>query len=123
MEDVSFEILDGLKYEDVGEQSFFEDNNFLIEVEFEVGKEVKEYIVIRFKVVKVEIKESFRRGRWTCRDFLDIFVVFEGSDIKISFKDKEKINFGNSSVCSFVYYDYSQDDFFKNLLYIGYTLN
>lgn len=123
MEDVSFEILDGLKYEDVGEQSFLEDNNFLIEVEFEVGKEFKEYIVIRFKVVKVEIKELFCRGRWTCRDFLDIFVVFEGSDIKISFKDKEKINFGNSSACSFVYYDYGQDDFFKNLLYIGYTLN
>lgn len=58
-----------------------------------------------------------------CCDFLDIFVVFEGSDIKISFKDKEKINFGNLSVCSFVYYDYGQDDFFKNLLYIGYTLN
>lgn len=122
-EDASSEILDGSKYEDVGEQSPLEDNNFSTDAELEAGKEAKEHTVTRFKVVKVETKEPFHRGRWTCRDSLDTPAVSEGSDTKISFKDKEKTNSGNSSACSSIHYDYGQDDPSKNPLLTGYTLN
>lgn len=136
-EDASSEILDGSKYEDVGEQSPLEDNTFATEVpatevpttdaESDPGKEVKDkgdqQTVTRFKVVKVETKEPFRRGRWTCRDSLDTPAVPEGSDTKVGNKDREKTNSGNSSACSSIHYDYGQDDPSKNPLHAGNTLN
>jgi hypothetical protein len=132
-EDASSEILDGSKYEDVGDQSPLEDNTFATEVpattdvESEAGKEVKDkgdqQTVTRFKVVKVETKEPFRRGRWTCRDSLDTPAVSEGSDTKVGNKEREKTNSGNSSACSSVHYDYGQDDPSKNPLHTGNTLN
>lgn len=122
-EDASSEILDGSKYEDVGEQSPLEDNNFTADAESDVGKEAKEHTVTRFKVVKVETKEPFRRGRWTCRDSLD--TPAESSDTKGSAKekDKDKTNSGNSSAASSIYYDYGQDDPSKNPLLTGHILN
>ncbi|XP_061180088.1 TSC22 domain family protein 1-like [Saccostrea echinata] len=126
-EDASSEILDGSKYEDVGDQSPLEDNTFTTDVEAEAGKEVKDkgdqHTVTRFKVVKVETKEPFRRGRWTCRDSLDTPAMADASDTKVSTKEKDKVNSGNSSACSSVHYDYGQDEPSKNPLLIANTLN
>ena len=66
----------------------------------------------RFKVVKIESKEPFRRGRWTCLDFLD------PPSEKLTEKTSEEnfVGSGNSSAASSVHYIPGVDDPSKNPL-------
>ena len=70
----------------------------------------------RFKVVKIESKEPFKRGRWTCLDFLD---PHEKDSAKV-----EDVGSGNSSAASSIHYVPGVDDPAKNpLLEMGSNLN
>ena len=63
----------------------------------------------RFKVVKIESKDPFKRGRWKCLDFLDP----PASDRPIEKPDKpvDDVNVsGNSSTSSSVHYTSDVDD-------------
>ena len=115
-EDASSEILDNSKYDDGVDQFSPLDESIGHESELTSGKENKEKSDVhstRFKVVKIETKEPFRRGRWTCRDSLDT-PVGEKSETKLN-EEKDR-NSGNSSACSSVNYVEGVDDPAKNPL-------
>ena len=63
----------------------------------------------RFKVVKIETREPFKRGRWTCLDFLD--PPAEKLD-----KGADEAGSGNSSAASSIHYVPGVDDPAKNPL-------
>lgn len=74
----------------------------------------------RFRVVKIETKEPFRRGRWFCHDFLDpqpSSTNVDKSDTKVN----EDANSGSSSAGSSVHYIHGVDDPAKNPLLAGAT--
>jgi len=73
----------------------------------------------RFRVVKIETKEPFHRGRWICLDFLDPqpAVNPEKSDIKVY----DEANSGSSSAGSSIHYIHGVDDPAKNPLLAGAT--
>ena len=62
----------------------------------------------RFKVVKIESKEPFKRGRWSCHDYLDPPTV-EKSDNKPT-DLHEAIGSGNSSNASSVHFAPGSED-------------
>lgn len=64
----------------------------------------------RFKVVKIETREPFRRGRWECLDFLD-----EKTDTK---QEEIHINSGNSSGANSAH-ESAVDDHLKNPSFAG----
>lgn len=77
----------------------------------------------RFRVVKIETNEPFKRGRWTCHDFLDpqsssVNLNAMASDTKIN---DENVNSGSSSAGSSVHYTPGVDDPAKNPLLAGAT--
>ncbi|KAK7091064.1 hypothetical protein V1264_010780 [Littorina saxatilis] len=69
----------------------------------------------RFKVVKVETKEPFKRGRWICYDYLDVPDKTEAK------QDEININSGSSSAANSVHYVHGVDDPSKNPLIAGAT--
>lgn len=69
----------------------------------------------RFKVVKVETKEPFKRGRWVCYDYLDAPEKPESKQEEIH------VNSGNSSAANSVHYVHGVDDPSKNPLLAGAT--
>ena len=89
------------------------------------GEQVKDKaadIQSRFKVVKIESKDPFKRGRWKCLDFLDPLA----SDKPAEKQDKpvdELSGSGNSSTSSSVHYVADIDDPAKLPLTtnLGYT--
>ena len=68
----------------------------------------------RFKVVKIESSQPFRRGRWTCQDFLSPPTSERGTDKPE--KSIDDIGSGNSSAASSVHYVPGVDDPAKNPL-------
>ncbi len=64
----------------------------------------------RFKVVKIESTEPFRRGRWLCHDFMA-----PAKDGEKTEKD-EGVGSGNSSAASSIHYIHGVDDPAKNPL-------
>ncbi|KAL8595578.1 hypothetical protein ACOMHN_025615 [Nucella lapillus] len=69
----------------------------------------------RFKVVKVETKEPFKRGRWVCYDYLDAPDKSENKQEEIN------VNSGSSSAANSVHYVHGVDDPSKNPLLAGAT--
>lgn len=71
----------------------------------------------RFKVVKIESKEPFKRGRWTCLDYLDPLAEKsnERTD-KSDNKSVDEVGSGNSSASSSIHYVHGVDDPAKNPL-------
>ena len=69
----------------------------------------------RFKVVKIESKEPFKRGRWMCQDFLDPLNE-KGSERTDKADNKEDVGSGNSSASSSIHYVHGVDDPSKNPL-------
>ncbi|ELU02292.1 hypothetical protein CAPTEDRAFT_213832 [Capitella teleta] len=78
----------------------------------------------RFKVVKIESKEPFKRGRWMCLDFLDPpqKPIVDGVDKVTDRTEKlpDEVGSGNSSAASSVHYVPGVDDpanLFSNIVY------
>lgn len=71
----------------------------------------------RFRVVKIETKEPFKRGRWHCHDFLDPQPSAERSETKVN----DDANSGSSSAGSSIHYVHGVDDPTKNPLIAGAT--
>jgi len=136
-EDISSEILDSSKYTDIGDQdtpleentqTTFGQESEVVPVNKEVNNINKEgkstdahSTQTRFKVVKIETKEPFKRGRWTCHDLLDDHMI-DKSESKIVATDRdreEQANSGNSSASSSVHYVHGVDDPSKNPLIMG----
>ena len=71
----------------------------------------------RFRVVKIESKEPFKRGRWMCLDYID-----PPSSEKATVTDRtekpnhEEVGSGNSSASSSIHYVHGVDDPSKNPL-------
>lgn len=72
----------------------------------------------RFKVVKIESSQPFRRGRWTCQDFLNPPSA-ERLPEKVE-KSFDDVGSGNSSAASSVHYVPGVDDPAKNPLSDGF---
>ncbi|XP_025079954.1 protein bunched, class 2/F/G isoform-like isoform X3 [Pomacea canaliculata] len=68
---------------------------------------------VRFKVVKIESKEPFKRGRWMCYDYLD------GPEKVENKQDEISVNSGSSSATNSVHYVHGVDDPSKNPLLAG----
>ncbi|XP_069104005.1 TSC22 domain family protein 4-like isoform X2 [Argopecten irradians] len=133
-EELSSEILDSSKYTDLGDQdtpledftqSFGQDSEVIISnttgkevITSKEKSDVHSSTTTRFKVVKIETKEPFRRGRWLCHDLLDTPVT-EKSETKVV-KDSadDQANSGNSSASSSIHYVPGVDDPAKNPLSI-----
>ncbi|XP_060083381.1 protein bunched, class 2/F/G isoform-like isoform X2 [Ylistrum balloti] len=132
-EELSSEILDSSKYTDLGDQdtpledftqTFGQDSEVIISNT--VGKEVtitsKEKTDVhsstttRFKVVKIETKEPFRRGRWLCHDLLDTPVTEKSETKVVRDQTDDQANSGNSSASSSIHYVPGVDDPAKNPL-------
>ena len=69
----------------------------------------------RFKVVKIESKDPFKRGRWMCLDFLDPPVSDRGAE-RFDKATEDLTGSGNSSASSSVHYVPGIDDPSKNPL-------
>ncbi|XP_014774133.1 TSC22 domain family protein 1 isoform X2 [Octopus bimaculoides] len=108
-EDFSSEIFDSSKNTDGDQDTPSEDTTHNLTPDEIVVKE-KTDIHSRFKVVKIETKEPFRRGRWLCYDFLDTPANAERNEIKFM----DDATSGNSSACSSVNYIFGVDDPSKN---------
>ena len=113
-EDVSSDILDLSKNTDIEpDPSSTEDVSPNLEepprdAALTLGTRITD-MTSRFKVVKIESKEPFQRGRWTCLDFLD--PPAEKADKVI-----EEVGSGNSSAASSIHYVHGVDDPAKNPL-------
>ncbi|GAB1600163.1 TSC22 domain family protein 1-like isoform X2 [Argonauta hians] len=108
-EDFSSEIFDSSKNTDGDQDTPSEDTTHNLTPDEIVVKE-KTDMHSRFKVVKIETKEPFRRGRWLCYDFLDTPANAERNEIKFM----DDATSGNSSACSSVNYIFGVDDPSKN---------
>ena len=73
----------------------------------------------RFKVVKIESKEPFRRGRWTCLDFLNSRPSERSEKPEKSGEEVGSHGSGNSSAASSVHYVPGVDDPSRNPLLEG----
>ena len=69
----------------------------------------------RFKVVKLESKKPFKRGRWVCWDYLD---TPEKTEVK---PEEIQVKSGTSSTTNSVHYVHGVDDPSKNPLLAGAT--
>ena len=136
-EDPSSEMLDISRSTDVEQDTPIEEmnhinssvENIVVKKETE-HKEVKAEksgttdIQSRFRVVKIETKEPFHRGRWVCHDYLDPQppATAEKSETKVSEpKVYDDANSGSSSASSSVHYVHGVDDPSKNPLLAGGT--
>ena len=70
----------------------------------------------RFKVVKIESKEPFRRGRWSCQDYLDPPFSEKSEKDKTAFEEIGSHGSGNSSTASSVHFVPGLDDPSRNPL-------
>lgn len=135
-EDISSEMLDLSRSTDVDQYTPNEDMNHINSIVESVStskeseiKDVKEKtgttdIQSRFRVVKIETKEPFHRGRWICQDYLDPqpSAATEKSEAKVSeSKGYEDANSGSSSASSSIHYVHGVDDPSKNPLLAGGT--
>ena len=135
-EDPSSEMLDISRSTDVEQDTPIEEmnhiNNSVENVTARKENEVKEVkeksgttdIQSRFRVVKIETKEPFHRGRWVCHDYLDPQppATAEKSETKMSeSKVYDDANSGSSSASSSVHYIHGVDDPSKNPLLAGGT--
>lgn len=122
-EDISSEILDSSKYE-IGDQDtpldeitphqiFSQESEVTLAKDAVVTKEKGDVHTTRFKVVKIETQEPFKRGRWVCCDSLNTPNA-DKSDSKIV--AEEQGNSGNSSASSSVHFVPGIDDPSKNPL-------
>ncbi|KAL3848562.1 hypothetical protein ACJMK2_019413 [Sinanodonta woodiana] len=116
-EDVSSDILDISRATDNGQDTPSEDIVFQGLSNEMDAKENKDKtgsdMHSRFRVVKIETKEPFFRGRWRCHDYLDTMqVMSERSDTKLA----EEGNSGSSSAASSIHYVHGVDDPSKNPL-------
>ncbi|XP_052783306.1 TSC22 domain family protein 4-like isoform X2 [Mya arenaria] len=76
----------------------------------------------RFRVVKIETKEPFKRGRWHCHDFLDPQSSTANPTAGVSdTKLNDDANSGSSSAGSSIHYTPGVDDPAKNPLLAGAT--
>ncbi|XP_077988100.1 TSC22 domain family protein 4-like [Glandiceps talaboti] len=73
----------------------------------------------RFRVVKVETIEPIKRGRWTCRDYLDPVEKEQLVPATDGTTEKEPTGSGNSSAASSVHYVPGQDANAENPLNVG----
>ena len=133
-EDPSSDMLDVSRSTDVDQDTPIEEINHVNTIaenvmskEIEI-KEVKEKptdIQSRFRVVKIETKEPFHRGRWICQDYLDpqpsATTVTEKSETKVSEPKVNDDHSGSSSASSSVHYIHGVDDPSKNPLLAGGT--
>lgn len=121
-EDYSSELLDTSRATDYEQEtpSVTEDIPLNSQVRVSDVKERSD-IHSRFRVVKIETKEPFRRGRWFCHDFLDpqpSSVNIDKSDTKVN---QDDANSGSSSAGSSIHYIHGVDDPAKNPLLAGAT--
>lgn len=122
-EDYSSEILDMSRNTDYGQDtpSVTED----IPLNNQTGRDVKEKSTdmhSRFRVVKIETKEPFKRGRWHCHDFLDPQTSSGNPNAdKSETKVNDDANSGSSSAGSSIHYVHGVDDPAKNPLLAGAT--
>ncbi|ESP04953.1 hypothetical protein LOTGIDRAFT_156198 [Lottia gigantea] len=107
-EDFSSDIYDVSRATDL-------DQDVLLTPEEVIAKEKPSDNQSRFKVVKIETKEPFRRGRWYCHDFLDPENKTEKQSEEIT------VHSGNSSAGNSVHYVHGVDDPSKNPLLAGGT--
>lgn len=122
-EDVSSDILDLSKNTDIEpDPSSTEDvSPNLEEPPRDPNRNISD-MTSRFKVVKIETREPFKRGRWTCLDFLD--PPAEKLD-----KGVEEAGSGNSSAASSIHYipgidDPGKNPFAANVVYAeGHTIH
>ena len=70
----------------------------------------------RFKVVKIESTEPFRRGRWLCHDFIAPTKDGEKKEKGEKGEKDEGVGSGNSSAASSIHYIHGVDDPAKNPL-------
>lgn len=115
-DDVTSEIFDSSRNTDVDQENSSEDTLHTVTPDEIVNKE-KTDTHSRFKVVKIETKEPFRRGRWFCHDFLDTPAHAEKNEIRLGGLDD--IHSGNSSAASSIHYVHGVDDPSKNPLASG----
>ena len=69
----------------------------------------------RFRVVKIETKEPFRRGRWLCHDYLNT----APEKIESKSADEVHVHSNNSSASSSIHFVHGVDDPSKNPLTAG----
>lgn len=110
-EEISSDILDSSKNTDGDQDTPSEDTTHNLTPDEIVVKE-KTDIHSRFKVVKIETKEPFRRGRWICYDFLDTPANNNADRNEIRFLVDSAS--GNSSTTSSVNFIFGVDDPSKN---------
>ncbi|XP_033761113.1 protein bunched, class 2/F/G isoform-like isoform X2 [Pecten maximus] len=130
-EELSSEILDSSKYTDLGDQdtpledftqTFGQDSEVIIsnttgkEVISKEKSDVHSSTTTRFKVVKIETKEPFRRGRWLCHDLLDTPITEKSETKVVRDSTDDQANSGNSSASSSIHYVPGVDDPAKNPL-------
>lgn len=117
-EEVSSEILDSSRNTDVElDPTSSEDTTHNLTPDDTVlgPKDKTSDIQSRFKVVKIETHEPFRRGRWLCHDFLDPSqAATEKTEIRQNHQDES--HSGNSSAGSSIHYVHGADDPSKNPL-------
>ena len=132
-EEYSSEILDTSRATDYGQDtpsaaedmpSISSQNNIVHVVADNVKEKTGADIHSRFRVVKIETKEPFHRGRWICHDYLDphpsTSVSTEKSDTKVYAEDTRNDS-GSSSAGSSIHYVHGVDDPAKNPLLAGAT--
>jgi hypothetical protein len=121
-EDYSSELLDASRATDYEQETPSAVEDIPLNNQLQGVRDVKEKSDMhsRFRVVKIETKEPFRRGRWICHDFLDPqpSVNIDKSDTKIN---QDDTNSGSSSAGSSIHYIYGVDDPTKNPLLAGAT--
>ena len=79
-------------------------------------KDMSKDLQSRFKVVKIESTEPFRRGRWLCHDFMAPSKDGEKKEKGEKGEKDEGVGSGNSSAASSIHYIHGVDDPAKNPL-------
>lgn len=118
-EDYSSELLDLSRATDYGQETPSATEDIPMGNHSGRDKEKTSDMHSRFRVVKIETKEPFKRGRWLCHDFLDPqpAVNAERSETKLN----DDANSGSSSGGSSIHYVHGVDDPAKNPLLAGAT--
>ncbi|XP_046580594.1 TSC22 domain family protein 1-like isoform X1 [Haliotis rubra] len=106
-EDFSSEILDSSKATDIEQDAVLTPEEIFKPADAQS----------RFRVVKIETKEPFRRGRWLCHDFLDTQPAPEKSEVKHA--DEIHVHSGTNSANSSMHYVHGVDDPSRNPLAAG----
>ena len=79
-------------------------------------KDMSKDLQSRFKVVKIESTEPFRRGRWICHDYMAPSKDGEKKEKGEKGEKDEGVGSGNSSAASSIHYIHGVDDPAKNPL-------